>query len=85
MSDVEGTNPIERNLGPQPIAAKMAERGLKAADLVATTPGCITFKMVARACKGRRLTRNTQQKVLTAYNRASGTTLAVADLFTYEA
>ncbi len=85
MSDAEGTSPVERNLGPQPIAMKMAERGLKAADLVAATPGCITFKMVARACKGRRLTPNTQQKVLTAFNRAAGTALSAADLFTYEA
>jgi hypothetical protein len=85
MSEAEGTNPMERNLGPQPIAAKMAERGLKAADLVAATPGCVTFKMVSRACKGRRLTPNTQQKVLTAFNRAAGTSLPAADLFTYEA
>ena len=81
----EAADAIERNLGPQPIAVRMAERGLKPADLVIATPGCITFKMVARACKGRRLTRNTQQKVLTAFNRAAGTALAVPDLFTYEA
>jgi hypothetical protein len=86
MNDSEETaDGIERNLGTQPIAAKMAERGLKAADLVKATPGCITFKMVTRACKGRRLTQNTQQKVLTAFNRAAGTNLAACDLFTYEA
>ena len=85
MNDTDDTVAIERNLGPQPIAAKMAEAGLKAANLVAATPGCITFKMVTRACKGRRLTRNTQQKVVTAYNRAAGASLSAADLFTYEA
>jgi len=57
----------------------------EAANPVAATPGCLTFKMVTRACKGRRLTRNTQQKVVTAYNRAAGTSLSAADLFTYEA
>lgn len=85
MSEPEATDAVERNLGPQPIAAQMAERGLKPADLVAATPGCVTFKMVSRACKGRRLTHNTQTKVRTAFNRAAGTSLPVAALFTYEA
>lgn len=85
MNDTDESGAVERNLGPQPIATRMAEAGLKAADLVAATPGCVTFKMVARACKGRRLTRNTQQKVVTAYNRAAKASLAAADLFTYEA
>ncbi len=85
MSESDAANAIERNLGLQPIAAQMAERGLKPADLVAATPGCLTFKMVSRACKGRRLTHNTQTKVCTAFNRAAGTSLPVAALFTYEA
>ena len=56
MTDRNGE--IERNLGVQPIAGIMAERGLKAGDLVAKSTERITFKMVSRACKGRRLTPN---------------------------
>ena len=44
---------IERNLGEQPIARIMAERGLKARDLVTVSTEQITHKMVARACKAK--------------------------------
>lgn len=75
---------LERNLGEQPIARIMAEHGLKAHALVAASTDQITHKMVARACKGRRLTRNVQGKILDALNRASGKEYAMGQLFTYE-
>ena len=71
------------NLGEQPIAQLLAEHALKPADLVAASTEHITFKMVARACKGRRLTPNVQGKLLRALNQASGKAYACADLFTY--
>jgi len=74
---------IERNLGEQPIARLMREHNLKPHDLVAASPVEMTHKMVARACKGRRLTLNTQSKVLTALNRATGKTYMLRDLFNY--
>ncbi|MBI5819793.1 MAG: hypothetical protein HZA88_12485 [Verrucomicrobia bacterium] len=74
---------IERNLGEQPIARLMQEHGLKAHDLVTASTEQITHKMVARACKGRRLTLNTQSKVLRALNSATGKSYALADLFNY--
>lgn len=74
---------IERNLGPQPIAALMAELNLKPHDLVAASDELITHKMVARACKGRRLTPNVQAKVRHALNKASGRDFSLAQLFTY--
>jgi hypothetical protein len=74
---------IERNLGEQPIARIMREHNLKAHDLVATSPVGMTHKMVARACKGRRLTLNTQAKVLTALNRATGKNYPLHALFNY--
>ncbi len=73
----------ERNLGVQPIAAIMEEAGLKRHDVVAASVEQITHKMVARACKGRRLTRNVQHKVLRAMNAASDCDYALSDLFTY--
>ena len=79
------TDDIERNLGEQPIAAIMATHGLKPHDLVAASTEQITHKMVTRACKGRRLTRNSQTKVLNALDRATGETHALPDLFTYRA
>ena len=74
---------IERNLGEQPIVRIMADRGLKARDLVAISTEQITFKMVHRACKGRRLTPNVQSKILNALNESTGKKYSTEELFTY--
>lgn len=77
---------IDMNLGEQPIAAILTERNLKPHDLVVASKGRITHKMVARACKGRRLTRNTQTLVRDALNAAiAGATYTASDLFNYTA
>jgi len=75
--------PIDRDLGVQPIAAILTLHGLKPHDLVAASTEQITHKMVARACKGRRLTPNVQQKLLRALSKASGRDYARGDAFTY--
>ena len=74
---------IERNLGEQPIARLMAERELRAHDLVAASERPLTHKAVSRACKGRRLTPHTRDAVVAAFNRAADETLGRKDLFTY--
>jgi len=74
---------IERDLGPQPIAAILAGRSLKPHDLVAASTQQLTHKMVSRACKGRRLTLNAQTKVLNALNLATGKNYSLHDLFNY--
>jgi hypothetical protein len=74
---------IERNLGEQPIAAIMREKKLKAHDLVSMSTEQVTHKMVTRACKGRRLTRNVQSKILNALNTATEETFNLSDLFNY--
>lgn len=74
---------IERNLGEQPIARLLAEHHLKSHDLVAASPEPLTHKMVARACKGRRLTPHVQARILTALNRATGKQFSLPDLFNY--
>lgn len=73
----------ERNLGPQPIAALMGRHGLRPHDIVAASSEQITHKMVSRACKGRKLTRNVQFKILRAFNAATQQEYALKDLFTY--
>jgi histone H3/H4 len=74
---------IDRNLGEQPIARIMREHNLKAHDLVSASLVEMTHKMVARACKGRRLTLNTQLKVLAALNRTTRKNYLLPDLFNY--
>lgn len=74
---------IERNLGPQPITDIMARHNLKPHDLVAASAQQLTHKMVARACKGRRLTDNAKSKVLNALNLAAGKNYTLNELFNY--
>lgn len=74
---------VPRDLGEQPIARLMAEHGLAARDLVKTSAEPITFKMVSRACKGRRLTPHVQARILRALNAAAGTHYALPQAFTY--
>ncbi len=74
---------IERDLGEQPLATVLAELGLKSHDLVAVSTEQITHKMVARGCKGRRLTKNVQGKLLRALNTVSGKSYTLGDLFSY--
>ncbi|MCE9613127.1 MAG: hypothetical protein K8T26_02555 [Lentisphaerae bacterium] len=75
---------LERNLGQQPLADLLTKLELKPHALVAASTELITHKMVARACKGRRLTPNVQGKILRALNAATGHTYTLADLFTYQ-
>ncbi|MCA8943354.1 MAG: hypothetical protein KDB80_12395 [Planctomycetes bacterium] len=73
----------ERELGAQPIARFLAERGLKPHDLVEASAEQLTHKMVARAAKGRRLTSNTMGKVVRAFNAATGESRTAEELFDY--
>ena len=76
-------NELERDLGEQPLNRLMAELGLKSHDLVAASTEQITHKMVQRGCKGRRLTKNVQGKLLRALNTATGNNYTIKDLFPY--
>lgn len=77
------------DLGPQPLAGLLERLALSPHDLVAASGEQLTHKMVARGVKGRRLTRNTMEKLLRALNKAAArgdqptTNYALADLFNY--
>ena len=73
----------QREYGPQPIAELMAKHNLKANDLVAASTEQITHKMVSRACKGRKLSRRVQLKLVHALNNAAEENYTLKDLFTY--
>lgn len=72
-----------RELGEQPLALLMRERGLRNHDLVEASSHRVNHKMVARAASGRRVTVHTKQLVLDAYNLASGEHRRVDELFNY--
>jgi hypothetical protein len=81
---MDSKDQLKRDLGEQPIAALLTRLGLKSADLVDASPDQITHKMVARACKGRRLSPKVQAKVLRALQLAANETFQHGDLFTYD-
>lgn len=74
---------LERNLGPQPLILLMETHGLAPHDLVEASSTQMTHKMVARACKGRRLTKNTKAKIRLAMQAAVGEEFAMDALFNY--
>jgi len=76
-------NENEREYGPQPIIDLMNEHDLKAHDLVAASTEQITHKMVSRACKGRKLSRRVQLKLVHALNTATEENYTLKDCFTY--
>ena len=76
-------NAIERDLGPQPLGELLARHELGPRDLVAASTEQITYKMVKRGIRGRRLTPNVMVKIRNALNRATGKQYTIADLFTY--
>ena len=84
-SEVNGAAGAEtsREMGEQPLAARMRERGLSNHDLVAASARPITHKLVMRAVRGRRLTVHSKSLVLDAFNRAVGGAFRMSDLFNY--
>lgn len=66
----------------QPLDALMTRLGLTNADLVKASTEQLTFKMVQKARKGKLLTPNVQQKILTALQTVRPEdNLALKDIF----
>ena len=76
-------NDTEHDLGPQPIAELIAKHNLKPHDLVAASTEQVTHKMVSRACKGRKLSRRVQLKLVHALNNAAEENYTIKDCFSY--
>lgn len=72
---------MDRNLNEQPITRILAENNLTNSDLIPASTQNITYKMLSRASKGRRLTPHIQFKICNALNQAAGKTFTVKDLF----
>jgi len=71
-------------LGLQPLDAIMTRLGLANADLVKASAEQLTHKVVQKGRKGRRLTQNARQKILTALNAVSAQEkFELRDLFDY--
>lgn len=73
----------ELELGTQPLDKIMEERGLKNHDLVAASKDGLTHKQVQKGRKGRRLTRNVQDKIVAALSASTKETYKLDQLFNY--
>lgn len=73
----------ELELGVQPLDKIMEERGLKNHDLVAASKDGLTHKQVQKGRRGRRLTRNIQDKVAAALSAVTKEMYKVDQLFNY--
>ena len=73
----------ELELGVQPLDKIMEERGLKNHDLVAASKDGLTHKQVQKGRRGRRLTRNIQDKVAAALYAVTKEMYKVDQLFNY--
>ena len=72
------------DFGPQPLEALMARLNLSNADLVHASTRQLTYKMVQKGRKGRRLTPNVQGKILSALKTLRPDDgLTLKDLFNY--
>jgi len=74
---------LSRDLGEQPLAALLRELALSPHALVAASTEQLTHKVVAKACKGRRLTPKLQAKVCRALNAATGGHYSHRQVFDY--
>ena len=73
----------ELEMGVQPLDAIMEERGLKNHDLVAASKDGLTHKQVQKGRKGRRLTRNIQDKIVAALSASTREAYKLDQLFNY--
>jgi len=76
-------NEKELEPGIQPLDAVMQERRLKNHDLVAASKDGLTHKQVQKGRRGRRLTRNIQDKIVDALSVATGSSYSLDQLFNY--
>lgn len=81
--EIQPSDEVVRDLGPQPIADLMIRLDLKPHDLVKASQNQITHKLITRAMKGRRLTSHSKRLVQQAISAATGRTWLLIDLFSY--
>ena len=73
-----------KDFGTQPLEALLTRLGLTNADLVRASTQQLSFKMVQRGRKGRKLTPNIQRKILNALHAAApDNSFMLKELFNY--
>lgn len=79
------SQPNEMEKGIQPLDKLMTELGLTNANLVDISKDQLTFRMVAKGRKGRRIKLRIQSKILRALSACVPTKVfSLSDLFNYQ-
>jgi len=73
----------QNELGLQPLDGILNKLNLSNKSLVDASEEQLSFKVLQKGRKGRKLTRNAQFKILKALNKTSGKEFKLKDLFTY--
>ena len=71
------------DFGPQPLDLLLTQLDLKPKDLVDSSETQLSFKVIQKGRKGRRLTPNSKNKILIALNTATNKEFTLKDLFNY--
>ncbi len=75
---------IEFNLGVQPLDSQITRLNLSETEIIKASTRQLTFKMLQKGRKGRRLTPNAQHKILEALHALKPDEhLTLKDLFNY--
>ncbi|MFT5387035.1 MAG: hypothetical protein ACI9F2_000396 [Lysobacterales bacterium] len=70
--------------GPQPLIELLVELKLSNKDLVDVSTEQLSFKMLQKGAKGRKISNNIKSKILRSLNKLSSEkNYAFKDLFTY--
>lgn len=77
------TAELEMEAGPQPLDEIIHRHGLSNHQIVVHSAGKLTHKVVQKGRKGRRLTRNAQEKILRALNATAASAYQMEELFNY--
>ena len=76
-------NEKQREFGLKPLSSVMEELELTNHDLVAVSTDGLTHKQVQKGRKGRRLTRNVQDKIVTTLSVVAEREWIRSELFNY--
>ena len=81
----EGQNNLspQREYGPQPLAKLLEDLGVSHHQLVAASDEQLTYKMVAKGCRGRFISTRIKLKIVHSLAKLTGTTYPLSTLFNY--
>ncbi len=76
--------PENMEAGPQPIEQLLEKHNSSVTDIIKASDEHLTHKVIRKACRGRRLTKRMQNKIVRALNHYANTEYRRDELFNYD-